>query len=317
MDWSNERYVRLYTRDTVDWEMLPWESRALFPMLLRKVDRAGVLEMGRHGEHGLAIALKVPAEVVSAGLAGLLEDGCIVVQGSSLVMRNFIEAQECPQSDAARKRAERERSRARAMASEVGQTVTKRDQESRAVTPSHTESLCADPICAEPNQDKEEIASSPPPAAEGDGHPIELALVEPKEPDQVRRAFDHWLERRSQLHGKRASGTKLTTDRRRKISARLREYGLEDVLHAIDGMLASQWHVDNDQTDIELACRSGSKLERFRDQWLASRPPEPLRLVPKEPEPVYAPPPPEFLAEMKAALNGVRSPTARAIDGES
>ena len=43
MDWANERYVRLYTRDTVTWKMWPWEARAIFPLLMRKVDRAGVL----------------------------------------------------------------------------------------------------------------------------------------------------------------------------------------------------------------------------------------------------------------------------------
>ncbi len=159
MQWSDERYVRLYTADTVDWEMWPWESRALFPLVLRKVDRAGVLDMGRHGERGLAAMLRLPEPVVSAGLAGLLEDGCVVMSGTRLVVRNFIEAQEATQSDKARKRAERERSRARAITpdepvtfrDDQSRTVTKSHEESRAVTPSHTRSLCAELSLAEPS----------------------------------------------------------------------------------------------------------------------------------------------------------------------
>jgi len=35
MNWSEERYVRLYTRNTADWMALCWEARALFPNMLR------------------------------------------------------------------------------------------------------------------------------------------------------------------------------------------------------------------------------------------------------------------------------------------
>ena len=47
MRWEDENYVRLYTRDTTDWKLLSWEARALFVLLMRKLDRAGILELGR------------------------------------------------------------------------------------------------------------------------------------------------------------------------------------------------------------------------------------------------------------------------------
>ena len=53
MDWSNERYVRVYTRDTTTWKILSWEARALLQFLIRKVDRSGVVDTGRHGARGL------------------------------------------------------------------------------------------------------------------------------------------------------------------------------------------------------------------------------------------------------------------------
>jgi len=64
---------------------------------------------------------------------------------------------------------------------------------------------------------------------------------------------------------------KLTVERRKKIEARLKEkYSIEQIKSAIDGCRASPFHMgqgsDSDGTvydDIELICRSGSKLEMF------------------------------------------------------
>lgn len=111
--FEDERYVRLYTRDTPDWLLLGWEARALFVLLERKLDRAGVAEMGRH-EPAKAVAALVgmPVDVVSRALPELLAGGFLEVMGERLVDPVFIEAQEAKASDAARARASRERRRA-------------------------------------------------------------------------------------------------------------------------------------------------------------------------------------------------------------
>lgn len=147
MNWEDERYIRLYTRDTVDWNMLPFEAQALLPLILRKLDRAGVLDLGKHGLQGLRATLKAPQEFFDRGMEALLEDGCVALRGNAIVMPNFLSAQECKQSDRARKSAERERRRAEAVSghdvtktSESGQSVTERDTESQNVTKSHTPS---------------------------------------------------------------------------------------------------------------------------------------------------------------------------------
>lgn len=133
MRWEDERYVRLYTRNTVEWEMLPWESRCLWPLILRAVDRAGLLDLGKHGAKGLAALVKVPADFAETGLKGLLDDGCAELRGTVIVIPNFIEAQEATQSDAQRKRESRERARALANS----EPVTNRDHESQNVTDGH------------------------------------------------------------------------------------------------------------------------------------------------------------------------------------
>jgi hypothetical protein len=118
MDWSNERYVRNYTRDTADLIAVGWEGRFVFYELLRKVDRAGILDYG--GD--LAVVpdiLRLPPEVFEVALPRLLKRGCVVQRDGVLVLPNFLEAQEASQSDAARKRASRERRRDRTMAGEI------------------------------------------------------------------------------------------------------------------------------------------------------------------------------------------------------
>lgn len=135
MDWSNERYVRLYTRETTTWKLLPWEGQALLAMLLRIVDRAGVLDLGgvTMGEAVCAAFPKWPAQVVETGLAALEKRGFIEVMPESIVVPNFLEAQEAQHSAAQRQRDSRERRRAKARDGQATprRSVTERDSESR------------------------------------------------------------------------------------------------------------------------------------------------------------------------------------------
>lgn len=111
MRWADERYVRLYTRDTVGWKMLPWQGRALLPLILRKVDRAGILELGEDGVEGLSALLDMPMDVVQPGLEALLKRGVLTQSGVRLVVPNFLEAQEATSSGAQRQREHRAKAR--------------------------------------------------------------------------------------------------------------------------------------------------------------------------------------------------------------
>jgi hypothetical protein len=110
MDWSNERYVRVYTRDTHDLIAVGFEGRAVFYELLRKVDRAGVLDHGGDLEV-LPELLRIPADVFQLGLARLKRRRVLRLTSTAIVIPNFLEAQDAPQSDAQRKREERARRR--------------------------------------------------------------------------------------------------------------------------------------------------------------------------------------------------------------
>lgn len=141
MDWENERYVRVYTRDTIDWVALGWEAQSLFLLLIRKVDRSGVLEVGKHGARGVAGLIGMPVDVVERALAVLTADGCVTICDGCLLMPNFIEAQEAKQSDKQRQKECRDKRRADAKSRNVtrqSRNVTEGHGQSHAVTDGHT-----------------------------------------------------------------------------------------------------------------------------------------------------------------------------------
>lgn len=120
MDWSNERYVRVYTRDTTTWKLMDWRARTVLLHLVRKVDRAGVLDVGHDGVLGLAAVIELPLDIVEPGIAQLTTSRggipTVVDTGTAYVLPNFMPAQEAPQSDPQRKRESRARRRDRALA---------------------------------------------------------------------------------------------------------------------------------------------------------------------------------------------------------
>jgi hypothetical protein len=140
MRWEDERYVRLYTRDTVDWHFLSFEAQGLLALLMRKVDRAGILQLGKHGRKGVAAAIGHPGRngAIDTALDELIADGCVAIKETKLLIPNFVAAQEAKTSDKARQQKAREL--ARDMAAAEPEAVTPRDKTSQAVTGRHTAS---------------------------------------------------------------------------------------------------------------------------------------------------------------------------------
>jgi hypothetical protein len=89
VNFEDERYVRLYTRDTVTWKLLKWQGKCLLPLLLRKVDRAGCADLDGAGIEGVAALAEIPLEVVEPGFQQLLERGVVEVRCSRGGMVGF------------------------------------------------------------------------------------------------------------------------------------------------------------------------------------------------------------------------------------
>lgn len=124
MRFEDEQYIRLYKRDTTTWLMLNWQGRCILPLIFRKLDRAGLLDLGEDGYDALAAHIQVPIEVVEEGMKSILKRKALALQENGLLVApRFIEAQEAKQSDKARQKASRDRARDLASAAERGVTI--------------------------------------------------------------------------------------------------------------------------------------------------------------------------------------------------
>ena len=112
MNWCDEHYAKLYTRDTLTWLSWPWQARCLAPLLLRKVDGAGIIETGGlEPAAAIAMQLMIPIEVVEPGLVAMLSDGTLETVSGGILWPAYVEAQEARKSEAQKKRDQRSKAR--------------------------------------------------------------------------------------------------------------------------------------------------------------------------------------------------------------
>lgn len=126
MDFSDEPYVRKYTRKTVTNRLLGWEGRAVLDAMLGEFDPAGIFEIRGDAARCIVAVTEIPLEVVKVALQRLIETETWVVTARSITWPTYEEAQNCMRSDRIRKRESR---RARS-----AQSVTGADATGRAVT---------------------------------------------------------------------------------------------------------------------------------------------------------------------------------------
>jgi hypothetical protein len=187
LNFADERYVRLYTRDTPTWLALSFDGQAVMCLLLRKVDRAGVVDLGTRGRDAIPLLFGHRAEKarILAALGELEAEGVVVIEGDRLLMPKFMEAQEVRQSDAQRKREERARNR------ELGRDVTKRDGGSQNVTESHQPSQEVTPTSAVPSvpsvPSKEEEEERPVAADAAPPPPVPQKQKQPKGSERIEK----------------------------------------------------------------------------------------------------------------------------------
>lgn len=161
MRFDDERYVRLYTRDTATWKKLTFGARSIFCLLLRVVDRAGILDVGEDAASSVAALIEAPPELVSRCLPELESHFVVTIRDGVLVIPRFIEAQECAKSDRLRALEYRERRRDAVTKRDVlGASVTARHTPSQGVTPSGPVQVPSGQVRSR-EENSEEIASAP------------------------------------------------------------------------------------------------------------------------------------------------------------
>jgi hypothetical protein len=152
VDWSNESYVRLYSRDTKTWILMGWQAHLLIGPMMRRLDRSGILEDVRDAaDLAVILADGTPIEIVEAGLAAMIKHNVIVVTEKGILMPNFMEAQSASKSDKLRQKESRDNRRLESQkVASKSQDVTKRSrkvasksQDVTGVTNGHNLSLSA------------------------------------------------------------------------------------------------------------------------------------------------------------------------------
>jgi len=157
MDWANESYVRLYTRDTKTWMLLGWEGQCLLPLILRKLDRSGVLADVFNAEDlAVMLANGMPVDSIEKGLSRLITKEVVTFCDIGMLMTNYLVAQETPKTDKQRQKESRER---RSVSSRIvtgeSRDVTIESQDrsdlSHVVTDGHAPSQVVTPCLALPD----------------------------------------------------------------------------------------------------------------------------------------------------------------------
>lgn len=115
MDWENENWIKMYTRDTADVIAIGPEGRAIWRELLCKLDRSGTIDIPDGDLVVLADILRIPIEWFTIGFPKILSRGMAQYRSGRLIVPNFMPAQESRSSDAQRQRDSRARRRAAAL----------------------------------------------------------------------------------------------------------------------------------------------------------------------------------------------------------
>lgn len=138
MNWEDEFYVRIYIRDTPTWLLWSWEAKCIFPLIMRKLDRAGVMDIGDENLYEtVSIVINVPVEVVKPGLDAIIKKKTFVFKNKQLSCPNYIPAQEATSSDRARAALSRRRRADKARAGIDQEPESDAEKASQNVTDCH------------------------------------------------------------------------------------------------------------------------------------------------------------------------------------
>lgn len=301
MNFEDESYVRLYIRDTNTWLRLGFEGQAVLMFLLRKLDRAGVLDGIEDLFPDVALFAGVPLELVKLGLPRLLDRGVLVSDGGRLVMPNYVHAQNCSKSDRARQLESRAKRASVTNRDQPSQNVTERHDSLENVTKCHSYLSVAKPS---QTQDAPLSAGAARPSLFADSSKTEAPRAEPANqnddclrpqtrgepgaasdgstvvavPSEHPGASTEHRVKKAKVkveadpevlqvfeHWRKSHPRALLDVPRAKAVRRQLDAGrtVDYLCKAVDGYHASAWHTENAQTDLELICRDAKHVERF------------------------------------------------------
>lgn len=253
MNYGDERWVKLYTRDTASWLLMGWEAQAVLMQLMRRVDRAGVLNTAGDPVGFISLLCRMPKEIVQIGYQKLVEMDTVSESENAIVLVNFLEAQENKTSDAEKQRRRRERRESAVKVLKTQESVSPDVTACHRVSPAVTTRLDVTSLDYT-KQEKTPLSDFGNPTAVGGE----------KKQTPANEVFEFWKE----TFGKNAK-TIFDAKRRYAVEKQLRNgFSVEDLKLAIVGCSKSPHHMgENDRgekyNDLELICRDAPRVEKF------------------------------------------------------
>jgi hypothetical protein len=266
MDYSDEPYVRKYTRKTATNRMLGWEGRAVLDEMLGEFDPAGVFDFRGDLVRAISAVTEIPEDVVRVGLERLIETETWIVRSRQVVWPTYEEAQNCKRSERLRQRESRKARAVKAAndvtpAAPVVTNVTGGHSKSQLVTlPPSAPSLCSLPST---HPEGEEISSSPPPPPVDPPTPPPTPIAGSL--PAVREVFGEWQT----VHGHPTA--KLDAARTARIRGALKLFAPDQLKQAIRGALKDDWLMGRDAKSprkydgLETILRDTAKIEALID----------------------------------------------------
>lgn len=114
MNYEDENWIKVYTRDTAGWLALEWQARGLMLEIARKLPKhTGELSLGRRGLEALGALIRAPWAEIEPYVHMLLEEGCLEYDQDRQLIRDpqHVDRQRAVSSGARRTEAWRDRKR--------------------------------------------------------------------------------------------------------------------------------------------------------------------------------------------------------------
>jgi hypothetical protein len=279
------RWRKLYVEPPTAWQSLRAVDRGIGCELLRRLDNTCRIPLrGKDPAHVVGLIIGAHPEErrsIKASVGRLMTAGVLTLDRGDLVAAiPDLEATESAHSDDYHEPMPEESEAVSSPLEErfddTSEALPRHFLDTSSTLPRHflAKSTCINPrndsasIDREEKRREEEIKNPPSPLAE------ELTLSVPEAPQSDRKrsselvqVFEHWVR----ATGRDLKRARFNARRRSKVMARFREgYTLDDLKAAVDGILRSPWHQGENPDakrydDLELICRDGAQVEKFRD----------------------------------------------------
>lgn len=275
MNYDDEYWIKVYTRDTAGWLAASWQARGLALEIARKLPKhTGELSLGRRGLEALAGLLRAPWPEIEPFVQELIADGRLEYDAEKQMIRDpgHVARQGATSAGAIRTRNWRERKKS---ANDVTGAVT--DVTSGDVTERHSVTPCDQKKRREEKEEKRKNTPPSPPSG-GEGPAVQVHA--------------HYVQVLKAIRPRRRP-PKLSPKDRKRIEEHLRSgLDVEDLKRAVDGLMRSPHHLgENDRhteyLELEYALRKPGQMAAL----VPDDTPSGLRRVVEPDEPLVPPPP--------------------------